>query len=109
MPRAIAKLEMIISKVSGVDIKDIRGKKRTRELVDTRFILWKICKDEFNYAYSSIGRFYSRYHTTIKYGCEKIAENERAMEIIQSIKKKYPDLFGQIDPEAPRGLEGWNI
>lgn len=85
----------IIETVSGfynINIKDITGKSRKKELVVPRQIVMYLMREEINASYPTIGQeLGGRDHTTAMHAynkiCREVKENERTKQNINSIKQ----------------------
>jgi len=70
--------EKIISKVSevyGISVKEMLGRGRSREIVLPRQVAMYLLREEANISLPQIGELLGgRDHTTIMYGCDKIAD-----------------------------------
>lgn len=81
-----------VSKFYDVDIKDITGKSRKKELVKPRQITMYLMREESNTSFPTIGQeLGGRDHTTAMHACAKIGKviqnNERVKQEIESIKQ----------------------
>ncbi len=88
-PKAIMEA---VSKFYDVDIKNIIGKGRRKELVKPRQITMFLMRDETNTSFPTIGQeLGGRDHTTAMHACNKIKkeieDNERVKQEIESIKQ----------------------
>jgi chromosomal replication initiator protein len=88
-PKAIVEA---VSRFYDVDIKDIVGKGRRKELVKPRQITMFLMRGEANTSYPTIGQeLGGRDHTTAMHACNKIdreiKNNERIKQEIESIKQ----------------------
>jgi len=81
-----------VSKFYDVDIKDITGKSRKKELVKPRQITMYLMREESNTSFPTIGQeIGGRDHTTAMHACTKIGKevqtNEKTKQEIDSIKQ----------------------
>lgn len=81
-----------VSKFYDVNIKDIIGKGRRKELIKPRQITMFLMRKELNTSYPTIGQeLGGRDHTTAMHACNKISkeveENERIKQELESIKQ----------------------
>lgn len=88
-PKAIVNA---VSKFFDVDIKDIIGKGRRKELVKPRQITMFLMRDETNTSFPTIGHeLGGRDHTTAMHACNKISkeiqDDEKLKQEIESIKQ----------------------
>jgi chromosomal replication initiator protein len=88
-PKAIIEA---VSRFYNIDIKDVVGKGRRKELVKPRQITMFLMREEANTSYPTIGQeLGGRDHTTAMHACNKIAkeiqENERIKQEVESIKQ----------------------
>lgn len=88
-PKAIVNA---VSKFFDVDIKDILGKGRRKELVKPRQITMFLMRDETNTSFPTIGHeLGGRDHTTAMHACNKISkelqDDEKLKQEIESIKQ----------------------
>ena len=68
--KSIESLDSTISKIatiSGCSLHELKSRKRSRVLVDTRMMLIKILKGKNNLTLISIGKILNRDHSTILY------------------------------------------
>lgn len=83
-----------VSKFYDIDIKDIVGKGRKKELVKPRQIIMFLMREEASSSFPTIGQeLGGRDHTTAMHACSKIAKeiqnNERLKQEIDSIKQTF--------------------
>lgn len=72
----------------GVDVDEIRGKSRTRDLVHARQVGMYVCRTETELSYPQIGReFGKRDHTTVMHACDKISS------LMAERHKTYDDVI----------------
>jgi chromosomal replication initiator protein len=88
-PKAIVEA---VSRFYDVDIKDIVGKGRRKELVRPRQVTMYLMRGEANTSYPTIGHeLGGRDHTTAMHACNKInkevQDNERTKQEVESIKQ----------------------
>ena len=108
LPLRLGTVEGVISKASGISLKDIRGKNKSPEYVDARMAIWFIAYKFLGYSYNAIARFYNRDHTTIIHGVKKIRRNkEVSKQIIDGINKVCPEVLHKLTPEEEKKLKNW--
>ncbi|MBI4812547.1 chromosomal replication initiator protein DnaA [Candidatus Falkowbacteria bacterium] len=81
-----------VSRFYDINIKDITGKSRKKELVKPRQIIMYLMREEGNSSFPTIGQeLGGRDHTTAMHACNKISkearENEKIKQEINSIKQ----------------------
>jgi chromosomal replication initiator protein len=89
-----------VAEVFGVTIERMLGRDRSREVALPRQIAMYLLREEANISLPQIGETLGgRDHTTVMYGCEKIAEmmesDERIRRQVLEVKER---LFGQSGP-----------
>lgn len=68
---SIEEVLQVVSDVTGVTIEDMKGKKRTREVVDSRHMFFFICKRHAVQSLEIIGRTIGKHHSTVVHGHQK--------------------------------------
>jgi chromosomal replication initiator protein len=89
-----------VAEVFGVTVERMLGRDRSREIALPRQIAMYLLREEANISLPQIGETLGgRDHTTVMYGCEKIAEmlesDERIRRQVLEVKER---LFGQSQP-----------
>jgi chromosomal replication initiation ATPase DnaA len=59
------------SKASGFKIRDIKGKRRTRQITKVRHEVMQQIRLTTSLSYSEIGKIFNRTHGTVLYACNK--------------------------------------
>lgn len=81
----------------GINLADLIGKKRTKELVYPRHVAMYILKEELNMSFPQIGReMGGKDHTTVMHGCNKIIaelpNNTKIQSDVARIKDRLANL-----------------
>ena len=89
-----------VAEVFGVTVERLLGRDRSREIALPRQIAMYLLREEANISLPQIGeRLGGRDHTTVMYGCNKIAEmlesDERIRRQVIEVKER---LYGQSQP-----------
>ena len=87
-----------VAQAFGVDIKRMLSRERSREVALPRQIVMYLLREESNISLPSIGESLGgRDHTTIMYGCEKIADLlERDDHLRRQVIEIRENLYGQV-------------
>lgn len=87
-----------VAKAFGVDIERMLSRDRSREVALPRQIVMYLLREESNISLPSIGETLGgRDHTTIMYGCEKIADLlERDDHLRRQVIEIRENLYGQV-------------
>jgi chromosomal replication initiator protein len=59
------------TKASGFKVKDIKGKRRTRQLTKVRHEIMQQIRQCTSLSYPEIGKIFNRTHSTVLYACGK--------------------------------------
>jgi chromosomal replication initiator protein len=83
-----------VADMFGITIDRILGRERTKQVALSRQIAMYLLREEANYSLPQIGAVLGgRDHTTIMYGCEKVAE---MLETDDRLRKQVVDLKEQL-------------
>lgn len=107
-PRNIIMLEDIISEMSGVKVQDIRSRMRDKEYSDARHTVWYIANMHMKYSLKQLSRIYQRDHTTILSGVRKMDQNKFGEQVLESVRKQYPELLEGTFTRK-KAPENWRI
>ncbi len=89
-------IEMTAS-MFGVEVEQITGKSRTRDLVHARQVGMYVCRQETDLSYPQIGKvFGGRDHTTVMHACDKISN------LMPERRKTYDDVTALIQQVRAR-------
>ncbi|MGB6059511.1 MAG: helix-turn-helix domain-containing protein [Microthrixaceae bacterium] len=81
----------------GVEVEQITGKSRTRDLVHARQVGMYVCRQETDLSYPQIGKvFGGRDHTTVMHACDKISN------LMPERRKTYDDVTALIQQVRAR-------
>lgn len=81
----------------GVEVEQLKGKSRTRDLVHARQVGMYVCRQETDLSYPQIGReFGGRDHTTVMHACDKISN------LMPERRKTYDDVTALIQQVRAR-------
>ena len=76
---SILKIQEDVAKYYHLQIKDLKGKKRVKNIVVPRQIAMYLCRELTDYSLPRIGDFFGgRDHTTVIHACEKISKEMKA-------------------------------
>jgi chromosomal replication initiator protein len=82
----------VVTRHFGVTVEQLRGKRRTAQIVEARQVAMALCRELTNLSLSEIGaRFGKRDHTTVLYACDKI----RGLEAKNTTLKRFLDAARQ--------------
>lgn len=108
-PTRINRVEIAVSKMSGVTIYDMKSNSRFGDYVDARMAVWIVAKDYLGYSYAFLGRLYNKDHTTIMHGCNKMRELKALKGIVNAILRVNPNAFSYSPELNTKPLKNWNI
>ena len=85
-----------------VSANDLKGKKRTRNIVFPRQIAMYIAREITEYSTTELGlEFGGRDHTTVMHSCQKIDEQ---LKLDPTLDSKIQKLIQSITPDEHQGL-----
>ncbi len=85
-----------VSKYYGVEIEELKSKKKTDAVANARHIAMYIIRKLTDKSYSEIGKIFSRDHSTVMASCERVSTNIKTMIKTESdIKKIIKEIKGK--------------
>ena len=93
---SVQDIQEAVARYYHISLEDLKGKKRTKSIVEPRQIAMYLCRDVINESYPQIAAAFSRDHTTILHAYDKISKeidkNPETKQIILDIKAKLSSL-----------------
>jgi chromosomal replication initiator protein len=66
---------------------------RTPEYSNARFLVWYICHEILGMSFIKLARLYSKDHTTVLHGVNKIKKTINREELIRELEREIPEMF----------------
>lgn len=73
-----------VSKYYGIDIEDIKGKRKTQDVADARQICMYLCRKLTDMSFVVIGKEYNRHYTTVIYAVDSVEKQIKTNKEISS-------------------------
>lgn len=107
-PRQLIYLEQIIADAANIDMEDISGRSRVKEIVQARHAVWYVAHEYMGYSLSHLSRIYGRDRTTIQYAVDKIYSMDDAKKHIEEgVRKANPLILKRSQKYGERDIQDW--